>query len=263
MDPKPLDHIVNKRLRKYVSEINTLRFTIFHIAGAKKYLSGRDSQLPSVGAGDDSERVLKIQRSLTDQWATKVQSSHILQARIFRSTEGCMPLIAPSLHADCPQIVQIFDFNAFSPAFDADYMTKDIGNSDDYMSKAMSEVASMLSTSAGKQVSVAMTVEKLGAEIRFNTLYKYLRQTLAGNVQVVKYVGELDIYSYPKDNLTVSDSGLILYKGSRFLLPKVLRAGLLSEGFAYCAPMGVVNDLAGEGDILVAESKRGHCANQS
>ena len=34
VDPKPLDHIVNKRLRKYVSEINALRFTIFHISGA-------------------------------------------------------------------------------------------------------------------------------------------------------------------------------------------------------------------------------------
>lgn len=30
-DPKPLDQIVNKCLRKYVSEINELRFTIFHI----------------------------------------------------------------------------------------------------------------------------------------------------------------------------------------------------------------------------------------
>ena len=85
----------------------------------------------------------------------------------------------------------------------------------------------MLSISAGKQVSVAMTVEKLGAEIRSDTLYKYLRQTLASKVQTVKYVGELAIYNYHRDNLTVSDSGLILYKGSRFLVPKVLRAGLL------------------------------------
>ena len=32
-DPKTLDQIVNKRLRKFVSEINELRFTIFHISG--------------------------------------------------------------------------------------------------------------------------------------------------------------------------------------------------------------------------------------
>ena len=52
-DPKPLDQIVNKRLRKYVSEINMLRFKIFHIAGAKNYLSDKGSQFPSGVAGDD------------------------------------------------------------------------------------------------------------------------------------------------------------------------------------------------------------------
>ena len=36
------------------------------------------------------------------------------------------------------------------------------------------------------------------------------------------YVGELAIYNYHRDNLTVSDSGLILYKGTRFVVPKVL-----------------------------------------
>ena len=92
----------------------------------------------------------------------------------------------------------------------------------------MYEVASILSISAGKQVSVAMTVKNLGAVIQSDTVYKHLRQTLAGNVQVAKYVGELAIYHYHKDNLTVSNSGLIMYKESRFLVPKVLRAGLLT-----------------------------------
>ena len=68
----------------------------------------------------------------------------------------------------------------------------------------MYEVASILRISAGEQVSVAMTVEKLGAEIQSDTVYKHLRQTLASNVQMTKYVGELAIYK-----------------------PKVLRAGLL------------------------------------
>ena len=36
-NPKPLDQIVNKRLRKYVSEINQIRFTIFHISGVKNF----------------------------------------------------------------------------------------------------------------------------------------------------------------------------------------------------------------------------------
>ena len=41
VDPKPLDHIVNKRLQKYVSEIRELRFSIFHIPGADNFLSDR------------------------------------------------------------------------------------------------------------------------------------------------------------------------------------------------------------------------------
>ena len=53
VDLKPLDHIVNKCLRKYVSEINALRFTIFHISGAKDFLSYRGSRFRSGGAGDD------------------------------------------------------------------------------------------------------------------------------------------------------------------------------------------------------------------
>ena len=41
------------------------------------------------------------------------------------------------------------------------------------------------------------------------------------------FVGKLAKYNYHRDNLTVSDNGLILYEGSRFLVPQVLRAGLL------------------------------------
>ena len=52
-DPKPLDHISNKRLRRYVAEIGELRFTIFHFEGAKNYLADRGSGLPSGSAGND------------------------------------------------------------------------------------------------------------------------------------------------------------------------------------------------------------------
>ena len=52
-DPKPLDHIVNKRIRKYVSEIGELRFSIFHIPGANNFLSGRGSRFPTGKAGYD------------------------------------------------------------------------------------------------------------------------------------------------------------------------------------------------------------------
>ena len=35
------------------------------------------------------------------------------------------------------------------------------------------------------------------------------------------------MYNYHRDNLTLSPDGLVMYKGSRFLVPKVLRPGLL------------------------------------
>ena len=42
-----------------------------------------------------------------------------------------------------------------------------------------------------------------------------------------KYVGELAVYNYHRDNLTISPKGLIMYRGTRFLVPKVLGPGLL------------------------------------
>ena len=47
--PKPLYQIVNKRVWKYVSEINELRFTIFNISGMKNFLSDRGSTLNITG----------------------------------------------------------------------------------------------------------------------------------------------------------------------------------------------------------------------
>ena len=43
---------------------------------------------------------------------------------------------------------------------------------------------------AGKQISVAMTVEKLAREIQSDEHYKYLRQKVAGKVPTI-YVGEI------------------------------------------------------------------------
>ena len=76
---------------------------------------------------------------------------------------------------------------------------------------------------AGKQISVAMTVEKLAREIQSDEHYKYLRQKVAGKVQTI-YVGEI---AKENHNMFVSERGLVMYKGSRFFQPKVLRAGLL------------------------------------
>ena len=61
VDPKPLDHIVNKRLRKYVSEINALRFAIFHISGTLFFCQTGALNFPVVKQVLTGERVLKVQ----------------------------------------------------------------------------------------------------------------------------------------------------------------------------------------------------------
>ena len=58
VDPKPSDQMVNKRLMKYVSETNEVRFTIFHISGTTKYLSDFGSIFPSGMSGDDRGEAL-------------------------------------------------------------------------------------------------------------------------------------------------------------------------------------------------------------
>jgi hypothetical protein len=72
-----------------------------------------------------------------------------------------------------------------------------------------------------------MTVDRLKGEIQSDDLYKYLRLTIAGSVQLSKYVDELAVYNYLRDNLTVSPEGPSMYKRTHFLVPKVLRPGLL------------------------------------
>jgi hypothetical protein len=127
---------------------------MFHISGAKNLLSDRGSRFPSGEAGADRgespESTMKPAKAVGDKSTINSHSARSLPA---------------DLPADDQQVARIFAYGAYGPAFDADYMTDDIGDLDDYVSQAMHEVASMLSISAGKQVSVAMTVEKLGAEI--------------------------------------------------------------------------------------------------
>ena len=48
-----------------------------------------------------------------------------------------------------------------------------------------------------------------------------------GSVHIGKLEGKLSMYNYHKDNLTVGSDGLIMFKGTRFLVPDILRPGLL------------------------------------
>ena len=99
--------------------------------------------------------------------------------------------------------------------------------SDDYFSQCLLEVAAYLSISAGRRVSVAMMVDKLCEEIKSDDSYKYVRQAIVGTVNITKFEGKLLVYIYHKDSLTVSPEGLIMFKGSIFLVPETLRPGLL------------------------------------
>ena len=57
----------------------------------------------------------------------------------------------------------------------------------------MLEVAAYLSISAGKRVSVAMTVDKLREEIKLDESYKYIRQIVNGTVKIAKFEGNLSV----------------------------------------------------------------------
>ena len=55
-----------------------------------------------------------------------------------------------------------------------------------------------------------------------------MRQVVADKVPMV-FVGKLAKYNYHRDNLSVSTTGLVLYKGTRFVMPQKLREGLLKD----------------------------------
>ena len=90
----------------------------------------------------------------------------------------------------------------------------------------MGEVASVLSLAAGRSISIVMTVGKLQREIQCDDEYKYVRMVVAENFPLV-FAGQLAKYNYHRSNLSMSLSGLVLYKGTRFLVPKNLRPGLM------------------------------------
>ena len=99
VDPKPLHHILNKRLRKNVSEINAIRFTIFRNSGAKNYLSDQGFQFPSGGAGDDKEESPKStrnpNRAVSDKGTLNQASSLDFQEYTWLNACPLMPTICP------------------------------------------------------------------------------------------------------------------------------------------------------------------------
>ena len=64
-------------------------------------------------------------------------------------------------------------------------------------------------------------------KIQSDDSYKYICQVVDGTVNITKFEGKLSVYNYHRDRLTVSPEGLVMFKGSRFLVPETLRPGLL------------------------------------
>ena len=217
VDPKPLDHIVNKRLRKYVSEIGELHFSIFHIPGAANFLSDRGSRFPTGIAGNDRGDALGGQGDIVSALggSEKVGAN---TAEILANTSGSwLPNVLPrDVNTDYPSCIQVFAYGAKSPSSDAEVQDDGQVDSDDYVTQALSEVAEYLSISAEKRVSVAMTIDRLRQEIQSDALYKYLRQIVIGNVRIDKLVGELSVYNCHRDDLTVGSDGLIWTKDQDF-----------------------------------------------
>ena len=68
--------------------------------------------------------------------------------------------------------------------------------------------------------------------------YKYIRQVVNWSVKVAKFDGNLAVYNYHRDRLTVSPEGLVMFKGTRFLVPEVLRPCLLRALYSGHAGVG-------------------------
>ena len=83
--------------------------------------------------------------------------------------------------------------------------------------KATALVTKSYSNQDKESTSLLLTVGQISCNV----------QSLAGSVQLSKYVGELAMYNYHRDSLTLSPEGLIMYEGTHFLVPNVLRPGLL------------------------------------
>ena len=164
IDPKPLDAISNKRLRRYVAAIGEHRFTMFHIEGAKNYLADLGSRLPTGDAGNDRG----------DGEAGDGDSARVIGAEgaEIRVIEGCkwQPTTLPKddIYSH-PTFAQIFAYGANTPSDDPEVLGGGMMDSDDYASQCLTEIASYMSLSAGQRISVAMTTDKIKSEIQLDS----------------------------------------------------------------------------------------------
>ena len=155
---------------------------MIHIKGAKNFLADQGSRLPTGSAGNDRG----------DGVAGDGDSAKVIGAEgaEIRANTGCewLPNVLPRDDISCyPKYAQIFSYGADSPSEDAEVLGEEMSDSDDYAGQCLLEVASYLSLSAGKRVLVAMTTDKLKAEIQLDESYKFIRQVVNGTVKIAKF----------------------------------------------------------------------------
>ena len=92
-----------------------------------------------------------------------------------------------------------------------------IGDAENNINQALGEVASVLSMSAGRNISIAMNFEKWQKEIQFDKIYKYVREFVAERQPQV-FTGEAAKFNYHWGDLSVSENGLLLYKATRLVI---------------------------------------------
>ena len=196
VDPKPLDPITNKRLRKYVLKIGELRFTMFHIKGCKNYLADQGSRNPTGSAGNDRGDGVAGE-------GDSAKRTGAASAEIRVNTAGSWPTMDLPTDDCYPHFSQIFAYGASTQSDDAEVGEDGCMDSDDYVGQCLLETAAYLNISAGRRVSVAMTVDRLKEEIKSDVSYKYMRQIVDGSVDIGKFEGKWSLYNYHRDNLTV------------------------------------------------------------
>ena len=152
-----------------MSEIGDLRLQIFLIPGADNFLSDWGSRFPTGRACNDRGDHMS---GANDLGSAKKECAASAEIRA-NTTVSWPPTVLPKdAQSDYPTVVQIFAYGAQAPACDADVQDEELLDSDDYAAQSLLEVAAYLSISAEKQVSVAMTVDRLREEIQSDELYK-------------------------------------------------------------------------------------------
>ena len=185
---------------------------MFHIEGQKNYLADQGSRHPTGGAGND-----RGDGEAGDDDSAKITGA--ASAEIRANTAGLWPTLDLPADDCYPYFAQIFAYGASTPSDDAEVGEDGCMDSDDYVGQCLLETAAYLIISAGRRVSVDMTVDRLKEEIKSDVSYKYIRQVVDGSVDIGKFEGKLSIYNCHRYNLTVGPDGLIMFKGSRFLVP--------------------------------------------